>query len=286
MPSTHDGKQVLASVRALLPSLPPSEQKIAQVVLDDPEGVIHMTVIEIAQRAGTAESTAVRCCRKLGYTGFQDLKIRLARELVTRTPNEQQVLSSASSSRDVLRTVLAFDTQVVSDLSSTLDPVAFDTAVSTLLTARRVAILGFGFSYYVCLDAQDRLSSIGVDARAPESPNMKLMLTRRLKPGDVLLCVSHTGATKEVLRYAELAQAQGASTIALTSYSRSKLAKIAQTTLIAGGRELDFRFDAASARLAHLAVLDALYLALALKFGEQAERSLAIYHDEESAWRL
>jgi DNA-binding MurR/RpiR family transcriptional regulator len=286
MSTTHHGKQVLASVRSLITSLPPSEQKIANVVLDDPEAVIHMTVLELAQRAGTAESTAVRCCHKLGYTGFQDLKIRLARELATGIHDDHEVLTSSSTPSQVLRSVLAFDTQVISDISSSLDPGAFDAAVGRLLNARRVALLAFGFSYFVCLDAQDRLSSIGMDARAPESPNMKLMLTNGLEADDVAFCVSHTGATKEVLRYAELAQRRGATTVALTSYARSKLAKIADITLVAGGREIDFRFDAASARLAQLAVLDAIYLALALNLGEKAETSLAIYHDEESGWRL
>lgn len=286
MSTTHHGKQVLASVRSLITSLPRSEQKIAQVVLDDPESVIHMTVLELAQRAGTAESTAVRCCHKLGYSGFQDLKIRLARELATGAHDDHEVLTSSSTPSQVLRSVLTFDTQVISDISSSLDPDAFEAAVFALLDARRVALLAFGFSYFVCLDAQDRLSSIGMDVRAPESPNMKLMLTNRLQPEDVAICVSHTGATKEVLRYAELAQRQGATTIALTSFARSKLAKIADITLVAGGREIDFRFDAASARLAQLAVLDAIYLALALNLGEKAETSLAVYHDEESGWRL
>lgn len=286
MNARDTGKLVLASVRSLISSLPPGDKKVAQAILDDPESIIHMTVAELATRAGTAESTTVRCCRKLGYKGFQDLKIHLARELSQSVDNDHKSISKLSSPQSILSTVLSFNTEVIADINSSLQPESFDQALTALLNARQVSILGFGFSYFVCLDAQDRLASIGVDARAPESPNMKLMHAARLQPQDVAILVSHTGATKDLIRYCKLAQDRGATTIALTSYSRSRLAKLADITLVAGGRDLDFRFDAASARLAHLTVLDALYLALALKLGKKAEESLAIFHDEEAAWRL
>ncbi|MGB4136156.1 MAG: MurR/RpiR family transcriptional regulator [Microbacterium sp.] len=282
----YDDKTVLASARALIGSLPPSDRRVAEVILEHPEEVLHMTVAELAARAHSAESTAVRCCHKLGYRGFQDLKIRLARELAAVRPEVRPTLDATGGHHDVLRTVLAFEREVLDDINSTIADEAFDAATEALAASGRVLLVGFGVSYFVCLDAQDRLSSIGIDAQAPEAPNMKLLLSTRLRPGDVLLCISHTGATKEILRYAEVARGNGATTIAITSFARSRLARLADVLLVAGGRELDFRFDAVSGRLAHHAVLDALYLALAQALGERATRSLDVFHDEESAWRL
>ncbi len=284
--ATANDKTVLASVRALLGSLPPGDLKIAQTILEDPEAVIHMTVAELASRAGTAESTAVRCCHKLGYRGFQDLKIHLARELTSHLPEVIESLDEARHPHDVLRSVLSFDAEVLRDVLSTLDPAAFDAASAALGEARQVVLVGFGSSQYVCFEAQDRLCSIGIDALSPHSQNMMLLQTNRLGPGDVLVCISHTGATKEIIRYADLARDNGATTIVVTSFGRSRLTRSADVLLLAGGRELDFRFDALSGRLAHLAVIDALYMALAQSLGARAEQSLAVFHDEESAWRL
>jgi DNA-binding MurR/RpiR family transcriptional regulator len=286
MADTNHDKTVLASVRALIGSLPPGDRKVATVILEHPEDVIHMTVAELATRADTAESTAVRCCHKLGYQGFQDLKIRLARELATHGPEVHSSLDAATRPHDILRTVLAFDREVLGDINSTITADAFDAATEALERAGRVLLTGFGSSYIVCLEAQERFSSVGIDTRAPESPNMKLLQASWLGENDVLLCVSHTGATKEVIRYAEVARAGGATTIVLTSFARSRLARLADILLVAGGRELDFRFDAVSGRLAHLTVLDALYLALAQRLGDRATASLTVFHNEESAWRL
>lgn len=286
MATTNHDKTVLASVHALIGSLPPGDRKIATVILEEPENVIHMTVAELASRANTAESTAVRCCHKLGFQGFQDLKIRLARELATESPAITSTLESATRPHDVLRTVVAFDRDVLGDITSTIVADDFDAATVALDQARRVLLVGFGSSYIVALEAQERLSSVGIDAGAPESSNMKLLQASRLREGDVLICISHTGATKEVLRYAEIASRSGAMILAITSYARSRLARLADIALVAGGRELDFRFDAVSGRLAHLAVLDALYLALAHRLGQRATDSLTVFHDEESAWRL
>ncbi|GAA0715766.1 MurR/RpiR family transcriptional regulator [Dactylosporangium roseum] len=279
-------KTVLASVRSMLESLPPGDRKVAQAILDDPEGVVNMTVAELASRAGTAESTAVRCCHKLGYRGYQDLKIHLARELATRRPQVSWTIDAQSEPYDVLRTVMDFNAELLREITSSITPEAFDLATARLSAARRVLLLGFGSSYNVCVEAQDRLASIGLDAMAPESPNMKLLQCRRVTPDDVVVCVSHTGATKELIRYAELAQSRRALVLAITSFGRSRLVRAADVVLVAGGRELDFRFGALSGRLAHLAVLDALYLAVAVRLGDRAIANLAAFHDEESAWRL
>lgn len=279
-------KTVLASIRHRLGSLPPGDRRVAEVILEVPHEVIHMTVSELAARAGSAESTTVRCCRKLGYGGYQDLKIRLARELATQQPQIQAAIDQDTAPYEILRTVLAFDAELLKDITSGIGEGEFEDASRAIARARRVILVGFGSSYFVCLEAHERLSSAGLDAVAPESPNMKLLLCSRTTSEDVVVCVSHTGATKELIRYAEVAKANEATVIAVTSYANTRLARTADIALVAGGRDLDFRFDALSGRLAHLAVLDALYMSMPNQLGERATASLATFHDEESAWRL
>lgn len=278
-------KQVLPTIRARLGSLSPGERKVADAILDSPSDVIHMTVNEIATKAGSADSTVVRLCHRLGYAGYQDLKIRLARELVSTEPAVRSSIDASAAPHEVLRAVLSFNIEALSDITSSISTDQFDQAAGAIAQANKVLLLGFGSSYFVCQEAHERLSSVGVDAAAPDSPNMKLLLASRTTPDDVVICVSHTGATKEVIRYAEVAAENGATVIALTSFARTRLAQKASIALIAGGQELDFRFDAMSARIAHLAVLDAIYISLPYKLGERSTRSLNTFHGEEAAWR-
>jgi DNA-binding MurR/RpiR family transcriptional regulator len=285
-PGVPASKQVLSTIRVNLGSLTPGERKVAMVVLESPSEVIHMTVGELAQRADTAESTAVRLCHRLGYAGYQDLKIRLARELVSTEPAVRSEIDGSAEPHEILRTVLSFNIEALRDITSSISAEQFDLAANAIAGAHKVLLLGFGSSFLVCQEAHERLASVGVDAAAPDSPNMKLLLASRSDKTDVVVCVSHTGATKEVIRYAEVAKRAGATVIAVTSFARTPLAEVADIPLIAGGQQLDFRFDAMSARIAHLAVLDAIYISLPHKLGERSTQSLNTFYGEEAAWRI
>jgi len=56
--------------------------------------------------------------------------------------------------------------------------------------------------------------------------------------------------------------------------------------ILAGGREVAFRLEAMASRLAHVAVLDALLVAVALADEERSQRALAFYTDALSEHRL
>ena len=91
-----------------------------------------------------------------------------------------------------------------------------------------------------------------------------------LGPGDVCLAISHTGATRETLAATRAAAEAGATTIAITSFLRSPLTEVAAITLVAGSRETNYRVEAMASRMAHLAVLDALFVAVALQDRQRA----------------
>src|SRR5699024_4515968 len=84
--ANNDARTVLGAIRNTMDSLSPREKQIAKAIQASPEDILHMTVTDLATRANASESTTVRCCRRLGYNGYQDLKIHLARELSYATP--------------------------------------------------------------------------------------------------------------------------------------------------------------------------------------------------------
>ncbi len=80
-PHTSVQRNLVITIRGLLPSLNEQEQKVGQYVVDHPDQVIHLSVTDLAQRCVTSEATVVRFCRKVGAVGYQNLKIQLAQEL-------------------------------------------------------------------------------------------------------------------------------------------------------------------------------------------------------------
>src|SRR4030042_3406665 len=82
-------------LRGVYPSLKTALQKVADLVLQQPDMVIYVSVNAVAAAAGVSEATVMRFCRTLGFKGFQDFKICLARELVTSPQNTPEEAGSS-----------------------------------------------------------------------------------------------------------------------------------------------------------------------------------------------
>jgi DNA-binding MurR/RpiR family transcriptional regulator len=277
---------VLARLRALLPSLGSADRRIAEVVLASPETVIFLSISELAEQSETAKSTIVRFCQQLGLRGFHELKLRLAQEATTVTTHLGDDITESDSPIEILNKVVRADRQTMLDATATVDPAALESAVALLSRAQSVLFAGVGTSAPLAQDAAYRFRAIGLRAEAPADVHVQHVAASLLAAADVCFAVSHTGSTRETLAVVAAAKEAGAATIAVTSFTRSPLTELVDHVILAGGREVAFRLEAMASRLAHMAVLDALLVAVALADEERAHRALALYTDALSEHRL
>lgn len=277
------GDPVLLRVRTLLPSLQPGEAKVAEVVLASPELVVYRSVSEVAELAEISTATVVRCAQSLGYKGFQALKIALAREL----SGGPRLPETSGGAGGILAAVTAAGAECVRDAGALVPGATFDRVAELLSAARRVLFVGVGTSAPLCQDAAYRFSAIGVFAEHRGDAHVQAVVARLLDAGDVCVAVSHTGATRETLEGVREARGTGARVIALTSFARSPITELSDEVLVAGTRELGpAGLEAMASRLAHLAVLDALVVAVAGRDPERSARALKAYGDVLSEHRL
>jgi DNA-binding MurR/RpiR family transcriptional regulator len=225
-------------------------------VLADPAGAFEMSVTELAAASETSVGSVVRFCQRLGLKGFQDLKMRLAREsgaAANRFPDE---VSEGDGAPEVLGKVLTGSARALADAAaSPVDGKALTAVVDAPLAA----------------DISYRLTTIGLPATFPADVHVQHVTARMLRPGDLLVAISHTGSTTETLAVTRAAAEAGATTAALTSFLDSPLTELVDHLLVAGSRETSYRIEAMTSRLVHLAVLDALYVAVALRSPEAQE---------------
>jgi DNA-binding MurR/RpiR family transcriptional regulator len=262
---------ITASIRAQISGLGPAEAKVAKVLLGEAEGLIYISASDVAAQAGAALSTVVRTCQKLGFRGFQDLKIALARERRLATPAELQEDVQPSDTPAVVLTKVAAAARAAVDLGvAHIDSAAFESAVRILAVASRVLCVGVGSSGPLAQDVAYHLMWIGVAAEAPADVHVQHVRATLLKPQDVALVVSHTGSTRETVSVAQAAKRAGAKIIAITSFARSPLTEVADIVLVAASRETAYRVEALASRISHLTVIDALWVATAVTRGEEA----------------
>lgn len=270
---------VLPRLRAAMPSLQPSDARVARAILADPEAAIHRSVTEVAETAGSSPSTVVRCAQKVGFRGFHELKLALAQELAAFAREGPARPSQDHDAMAVLADVTAAGARTVAEAAAVIDADQLAAAVAVLGEARRILVLGAGTSAPLAQDAAYRFRMIGLQAESPADGHMQHMAARMLRPGDACLAISHSGSTRQTCSAVRSAVQAGAATIALTSFLSSPLTDLAGVRLVAGTREVSLRLEAMASRLAHMAVLDALLVALAMQDEGRAQAALDLYAD-------
>ena len=227
---------VVARIQTLLPTLQPSERRVAEVFLARPEWTIEASSSDVGAAAGVSRATVVRACQRLGFTGYPQLRVLLARDLGIDRGVERGGEPPEGAFRAFYRTVAGS----LDVMTALLDDASVERAVTLLCGARRILVAGNGLSAPVAVEAAMRLTAIGRPADAPLDHLTQQVQARLLGVDDACLIVSGTGSTDASLRVAEAARAAGAPIVALTAFARSSLAELATVTLVSALRQPSF----------------------------------------------
>lgn len=269
-----DGRQpALEAIRARLDQLTKSERKIAERLLAHPTDAVRLSITELAEQAQVGEATVSRFCRRLGWQGFQDLKISIATDLspaaVTRDPDtalteagdQPAAVTAARQAQDLLeRTARLIDQEQLS------------AAVRALVRARRVNLYGQGASAVTALDAQHGLIRLGIAAQCMLDTHSQAMTAALMQPGDVALSFSHSGSARDVVSAQRLARDNGAQTICITGVPRSPLAATSTIPLITASEET--LVSNLRSKMVQLFVLELLLVGCAHALGAPADDAL------------
>lgn len=278
-------ERAIPHIRSLVPSLAPSDARVARAILADPTAVIELSTSGLARLAEVSPSTVVRCCQRMGFRGFSHLRRMLAREASDQSLHHGDI-AEGDTDVVILAKVFASAARVLAEGSRTIDAAAFERAVAAIGAARRVLVVGVGTSAPLAQDAAYRFATLGVVSEAPADVHVQHVAARLLGASDVCIAVSHTGATRETVATVRAAHSAGATTIAVTSFASSPLVELADVVLVTGGPEFSFRHEAMASRLAHLSLLDALYVAVALRSPRSARVALDASAEVIGAHRL
>lgn len=275
-PSRDLQSGALIRLRGVYPSLKTALQKVANLILRQPEMAIYASVNEVAAAAEVSEATVMRFCRILGFKGFQDFKIALARELVTPSQRAKEVEEVSDKPLTLVRRIFKANAGVLEETLEVLDLGMLQQAGKILHQCRRLLVVGVDGSglaaRYACL----RFTPLDLGLRGfSERPQM-LSAAALLTAEDALLAVSHSGSTPETLRAAQLAKNNHAKVIAIASNSLSPLARIADLVLLTAGRELTEPRDNLAAFLSQITIIDSLFSLLQQDRPEAAHHNLTV----------
>lgn len=268
-----DPRTVGPRIRMLLPELTPSEARVTEVMLrsagDDP-----LPLKKVASDADSSEAMVVKTAKRLGFTGFRELRAALSAYKQQPNVDLHQDLKPEDTAEVIVQKVFRTAIQALEETLAILDMKGFRRAAELIHGAGHRDFYGLGGSAQIARDAAHKFLRIGVRATVFDDTHMMAMSASLLKAGDLVVAFSHSGRTTGVLEAVQIARANGASVIAISNYESSPLADLSQVVLCSTALGSPLTSENAAARIAQLNIIDAIFMAVAQKNYSSAEKNL------------
>ncbi len=262
--ASHD---LLDRIRQRLEELNRSERKVADVILADPTAATSMSIASLAQAASVSEPTVNRFCRSFNAKGYPDFKIKLAQSLAGGTPYVSQAVEPDDSAADYTRKIFGATMAALDEALRQTDPVCIEKVVDYLIQARQLHFFGLGASGAVAQDAQHKFFRFNMPVTAYVDVLMQRMVASSCHTGDVVVVISWTGRTRELVDIAQLARENGAVVLGITAPGSPLAAECTETLEVATPEDTDHYMPMTS-RMIQLTLIDVLATGVTLRRGE------------------
>lgn len=259
---------ILEHIHKVKTQLRKSEIKVADFVLNSPQQVMHMRIVDLAQEACVSEPTIVRFCRAIGCNSFQEFKVRIAQETAVSNNIGQFAIAADDSVDDICHKIADTTVSRLLQIKQQLQPSQVGDAAAAISHAQRVEFYGFGASGAVATDAQHKFFRLQVATAAYSDPHMQAMSAVTLGETDVVVAISQSGRTKDLIHSVKLAQQHGAKVISLAP-AETPLSHQADLAIHINIEEDTEQFMPMTSRIAHLMVIDMLAVAVTQRRGPE-----------------
>ena len=270
---------VLNRIREQYDKMSKSHKVIAAYILEHYEQAVFMTAAKLGEVLGISESTVVRFASGIGYDGYPKFQKALE-ECVKSKLNSVQKMDAqygSSSQSEILTSVLTADIEKLQDTIQNLDATAFETAVSTILEADTIYIMGLRSNEPLAAFLHFYLNMIRGNVRLINTTSVSETFEQmmHINNKDCFIGISFPRYSMRTLKAMEFANDRNAKVITITDSIHSPMNLYSSCNLLA-------RSDMVSivdSLVAPLSVINALVVALCLKQPEEVKRNLETLED-------
>jgi RpiR family carbohydrate utilization transcriptional regulator len=268
---------VLTRIRTSYNQFSEKEKLIADYILNNSTKIIHFTINQVSEDLNIADATVFRFCKRIGFKGYQAMKIALASETNVSgsiTADIHETISEDDSEVEVASKVCKTNMRAIEETLKALNAEDFKKAVDLMVQAGRVEFYGNGGSGIIALDAHHKFLRTGLPTIAYNDTHMQLISASQLNDNDVAVLISHSGANTDILDVLEVIKSTGAKTIGITHLARSPLSSQVDVPLFTVSQETEYRTEALASRIAELSIIDALYVNVSKRRKQEMGESL------------
>lgn len=265
---------LLTRIEQALPQMSKGQKAIAAFILKQYERAAYLTAARIGEEAGVSESTVVRFAMELGFEGYPHFQKVLQEELKVRLTAAQRLKASSrlADSPDILGTVLQADIEKLRQTYERLDRDSFEKAVTTIMNARKIYILGVRSAAPLAAFLGFYFNLIFDNIRLVHTTSVSEMFEQILsvREGDVVIGVSFPRYSRRTIKAMTYSRDSGATVIAITDKADTPISNNADLCLLAPSDMMSF----VDSLVAPLSVINALIAALTIRMKDHVSETL------------
>lgn len=247
-------------VVSIYPSLTKSEKKIADYVEKFGEKVVFMSIKDLSDEAGVGEATVVRYYKKIGYSGFQDMKLDLVKEDFNGhyDKTENFIEEIATNYRSIIDSTI-----------SLLDLEKIKLFVDKIKKSKKVYIYGVGASGIAAMEAEASFFRAGMPTKAIIDSHFQAMNSSIIKDETLIIAYSLSGATKDIYDSLKIAHDNGAYIVVITNYPKSPVGELADLVFTTAKKESLLEGGSLGAKMSQILITDVLTTAYSMDDREE-----------------
>ncbi|MDF2948855.1 MAG: helix-turn-helix domain, rpiR family protein [Sedimentibacter sp.] len=254
----------LIMIKNILDELPESEKKTANFILNNPSQIVTMTVSELGDASETSSSAAMRLCKSLGLSGFQDLKIRILGDLNSSHDASYSDIKRNDTIKSISQSLRNNAIKSIDETMQFFNEETIQKSIEIIDKADTILVYGMGASFIAAKDAQQKFLRVNKTCYAIEDTHLNATMIANLKQNDLVIGISSSGETSETIKLIELANSKEINTIGITKYGKTSLGKISKYSIYTPySIESPFRSAATASRMSQLYIIDVLFMCYA-----------------------
>ncbi len=279
-----EDKNLLLQIESKKNNFTKTEKKIAEYILQQYTSVVYMSITELSDKLKVSEGTIVRFCQKMGFSGFHPFKISLAVTQRTITDTDDLFNVNNGDMRALKNYVARRNIEIIESTNQFISETELALCVDDIKKANKILISGLGASGNTAGDFFYKLIRLGLNCQRTIDAHMQAMLASQLTEKDVLIAISQSGSTLEIVDIAQQAKGKGAKVVSITGYERSPLTKFSDRVLLTPTKETPFESGAIRAKIAQLFVIELLFSALYMEMKDSGLKNIKQTADSVAKW--
>ena len=245
-----------------------SERALADHIVRDADRVVMKTITELAGESDSFSTASItRFCKKIGLSGYSELRLELAKEMATDNARRQIVADGENLVPGLVSTVVDASASAINDLKYVLSDDVIKKAVHEILSASSITLAGIGASALVAQDLRQKLLRLGIRSLFDADQDVVKVTLSSGRSKDLLIAISYSGTTRETLDAVNIAKENGMRVLAMTKKGDNPISEQADVTVPVSENEALLREGATLSRLQMLVAVDMIYRALIMDGG-------------------